>query len=672
MREITGYTFSEWLNELAEKYMDKPAFTCDGETLSFTQLDRASRMCAQQLMRVGMEKGDRVVLWGMNSLNWLICFLGITLGGGVATLMNYGLNAKEVTALTEKVGAGWALIGKNKIESAGADQAKDTILQAGVQEGNVFFLDDLAAGMTDSAETFDREAFRERQETITPRDTQIIIYTTGTSSEPKAVQLSPASLLANIMLTNKLSKVKMERICVALPLYHSFGLHDTLFHFEEGSHVICMSDLKPDKILDAIARYDIQNLTTVGSIFGAVTRQPDFEEKAAGRIRIGVVGGGFTTPTEMMRMEKLFDDARLLNGYGQTECSPTISANIAEDPLERRAVTVGRVLPGIDVRIWSEQAGFLPQGEIGEIVVKGPITMNGYYGLGPEEQPFDDDGWLHTGDLGRIDEDGMLVLAGRIKDIIIRKGENISPMEIEKVIMQYSGIQDVKVFGAPHPIWGESVEACVVYSGDPADENLMRKQLRQSLSAYKIPSHFFEFSSFPLNSNGKLDQRALKSEMLRKLRLYNITSALDDGLKILNVGVANRKYVIVPVCELVQTLTAQTGFAGKRLRQIRIAVEEMLTERIDKAYDASGEVRMELILMPQWLRIRFTDGGDPFRLDAPDASVSARIILANTDAYSSSVSDKNLNGCNLDWQYEENFDIREWLYNWKEEGKAEE
>ena len=242
-------------------------------------------------------------------------------------------------------------------------------------------------------------------------------------------------------------------------------------------------------------------------------------------------------------------------------------------------------------------------------------------------------------------------------------------MEIEQAIMRHPDVREAKVFGAPHPIWGESVEACVVPAGETIDEEELRLFLCGILSSYKIPTHFFTWASFPLNSNGKLDQRTLKSEMLRKLRMTNIANALTEGLRILDVRTANRRYAIVPICELAEEMASEIGFAGTRLKRIRLAVEEMLTERIDKAYDVNGEIRMEMILMPQWLRIRFTDAGRPFRLDAPDASVSARIILANTDAYSSAITDGNLYGSNFDWQYEAGFDINTWLYDWKETGE---
>ena len=205
-------------------------------------------------------------------------------------------------------------------------------------------------------------------------------------------------------------------------------------------------------------------------------------------------------------------------GYGQTEASSVISCSISTDPLERRLSTVGYVLPNIKVRFYNEGKGDVPLGMVGELLVKGPGVMNGYLGLPSEQQPIDSDGWLHTGDLARITEDGLLKLEGRIKDIIVRKGENISPLEIERIMLEEPSIREVKVFGVPHPTWGESVEACVVFEGDVPDEEVLKKSLGMRMAHYKIPSNFFSYTAFPLLSNGKLDQRKLKESLLEKMK----------------------------------------------------------------------------------------------------------------------------------------------------------
>ena len=670
MQENRKMLFGKWLESLAERYGDRPALTCR-LTLSYTQLLEASRRCAATLIAAGVEKGDHVILWAINGIDWVTAFLGITMAGGVATLMNYGLNAEDVTGLTRMTRANWAIIGGNKVSAADPKAAAGAVIAGGVPMNHIMSTPELMKSVLDPSKPYDKEALAEREAQIQPSDTQFIIFTTGTTSLPKAVQLSSRSALSDAFGTlDILNDDLSDKACNALPMFHSFGLIVTLILLERGSHVFLAADIKPQPIIDIIHDNGIDLMATVGAVYGMLTALPDFEEKIVGKMKTCVVGGGFTTPTEMMRVENALSGGKLLIGYGQTECSPVISVNVSKDPLERRAVSVGRVISNTEVRIWRDGIGFVPQGEIGEVVVKGPITMNGYLGLPEEAQPFDKDGWLHTGDLGMIAEDGLLQLAGRIKDIIIRSGENISPQDIERAMMEEPSIREVKVLGAPHPIWGESVEACVVINGTELDEKALRASLRSRMSAYKVPSHFFVYNAFPLNSNGKLDQRGLKADMLGRLRKVFIDNALNEGLRILSVQVKNKTYTIAPVCDMVQGLAEQIGFRGKKVYQIRMAVEEMLTERIANAYDSNGVITVEVILMPHWLRIHFTDTGKAYRLDDKDASISAKIILANVDAYGTSLGGEKLVGTSLDWQYAREFDINEYLLYQHEEGKA--
>ena len=318
------------------------------------------------------------------------------------------------------------------------------------------------------------------------------------------------------------------------------------------------------------------------------------------------------------------------------------------------------------MRIWNEATGFAKTCELGEIVVKGPSLMNGYYGLPAEMQAIDQDGWLHTGDLGRFDEDGMLQFAGRIKDIIIRSGENISPVEIEKVLLEQEEIREAKVMGAAHPIWGESVEACLVLRKDGLDEDSLRARLKERLGSFKVPSHFFIYDAFPLNENGKLNQRALHTDMLAKLYETNLTAAVNKGLRILDLHLKNRSYTIVPACSMIQQLADQIGFDTEKSDQIRLSVEEMLTDRIDNAYEDDAAIRIEVLLMPQWLRLRFTDTGRKYSLEDEDASISARIILANVDSYASGETEKGETEYCLDYQYSDDFNVKNYLMRYKE------
>ena len=660
--------FSETLIHGAENYPDRPAVTCREQTVTYAQLKLAADRCTLKLAGAGFQKGDKAVLWGFNGIEWLVSFFGIIQAGGTASLMNYGLKAADVGALTKMVDASWGIIGGNTISIANREAAVKALADGGVPMQHIF-----PATAFVGADAFaplseeERKILDEVQKRTQPRDSQVIIYTTGTTSIPKAVLQSSYSVLSNAEgCQEMLGKDIGDAICLALPMFHSYGLMVAHTYLALGRHLFLTPLLKPDTLLNMIYENGITDMCSVGAIYGMLTAMPEFEEKLSGQLNLCIVGGGFTTPVEMMRFEKLLGGGKLICGYGQTECSPVITVETCDDPLEKRAVSVGRSLPNHEVRIWNEGKGFAPLGEIGEIVVRGPSLMNGYYGLPEEMQAIDKDGWLHTGDLGRFDSDGMLQFSGRIKDIIIRSGENISPVEIEKVLLEQPEVSAAKVMGAAHPIWGESVEACLVLREGPLDEEAFRARLKEKLASFKVPSHFFVYDTFPLNENGKLNQRALHTDMLVRLYEIALTAAVNEGLRILDLKVKNRSYTIVPTCSMIQQFAGQIGFDEEKAENIRLSVEEMLTDRIDNAFEENGEIRMEVLFMPQWLRLRFTDTGRKYSLESEDASISARIILANVDSYASGENAEGETEYCLDYQYSEDFNVKKYLMKYKE------
>ncbi len=660
--------FSETLRRGATEYPDKPAVTCLGKTVTFAQLKNAADHCALKLIGAGFQKGDKAVLWGFNGIEWVVSFFGIIEAGGVAALMNYGLKAPDVSALAKMVNASWGIIGGNTISIADPNAAAKALIDGGVPAGHVFpataFVEMEAFAPLGAGE---QAVVDEAISKTDPKDSQVIIYTTGTTSVPKAVLQSSYSVLSNAegcadLLLDDLG----EGLCLALPMFHSYGLMAGNFYLAAGKHLYLSPLLKPDTLLKLVYENKITDMCSVGAIYGMMTSMPEFAEKLTGQLKLCIVGGGFTTPVEMMRFEKLLGGGKMICGYGQTECSPVITVETCSDPLERRAVSVGRSLPNHEVKIWNAGTGFAAQGEVGEIVVKGPSLMNGYYGLPQEMQAIDDDGWLHTGDLGRFDEDGMLQFSGRIKDIIIRSGENISPVEIERVLMEQPEVREAKVMGAAHPIWGESVEACLVLRAPIENEEEFRARLKARIGSFKVPSHFFIYDAFPLNENGKLNQRALHADMIEKLYEANLEAAMNEGLKIMDLRLKNQNYTIVPACSMVWQLADQLGFDEEKTEQIRLSVEEMLTDRIDNAFEENGEIRIEVLLMPQWMRLRFTDTGRKYSLESEDASISALIILANVDSYSSGENEKGETQYCLDYQYEDDFNVKKFLLKYKE------
>ena len=316
-----------------------------------------------------------------------------------------------------------------------------------------------------------------------------------------------------------------------------------------------------------------------------------------------------------------------------------------------------------------QNGAFLPTEEIGEVVAKGDGLMNGYDNLPDDKQPVDSNGWLHTGDLGYFDQDGYLHLSGRIKDVIIRGGENISPLEIENALYKLDYIREAKVMGAPHPIYGESVEACVTMKDESTDFNPadIKKELLPAIARFKLPSHIFLYKSFPLNVNGKLDQKQLRADMLMRLKKLEIDWELDGGVTVYDLTIRNSRYAIVPVSSLAGDLAVSIGYKKHMAVAIRLAVEEMLNERITNAYSDTGDIRVKITLMPDWLRISFSDNGAEYYIDKRrDTSASAKIILAAVSDFHTEYMNGKPVYC-MDFVYEKEIDIQEFLLKSMEE-----
>ena len=492
------------------------------EGVSYTrgELRKGAELCAAELVRAGVRRGDHVALWAYNSADWLMALLGIVRLGAVAVLINSAMPRAAVEPLISFCDCGALVYGLNRDtyhhENTGVQLASELGLTGKTLDLRKLCLKErIAAG--------------EESPTLPPEDadetrTAVIIFTTGTTAEPKAVMLSQRGILRNARdaVLHAEEDFCHERACVALPLFHSYGL-TVLFSFLLMGKTICLlSRLKSDELIDAVGRYRIGMVASVGILYLGMLSSPRFKSEVAPYVRLCIVGGEFTDPQQIYRTYRAYPEITFAIGYGQTEASPIITRVCAADSPEKRAETVGTPLPGTEIRITTPDGTEQTRGVPGEVLVRSGSLMNGYYRVPPEKQPIDENGWLHTGDLGYLDEDGYLHLTGRIKDIIIKNGENISPAEIERALRSCRGVKEVRVLGAPSPECGEEIEACLtMMEGYRFDEGSVRTQLMHCLIKFKIPANFFVYDTFPLHSNGKLNVQELRSSMLERLEKKN-------------------------------------------------------------------------------------------------------------------------------------------------------
>ena len=313
--------------------------------------------------------------------------------------------------------------------------------------------------------------------------------------------------MMNIIYLNfaRLDSVFPDKFMCLLPMFHCFGLLvvNAYLAFKRTVYLNSLSDKK--KIYQEFVKNKCGDYASVSVIFDKLARAPFWWLHRAHFVKHCIVGGGFTSAQEFAFLEKKYGHGKFLNGYGQTECSPMISLVYPDSPKEKQVRTVGTPMKDIELAFMDPKTKeILPIGKQGEILVKGYNVFNGYYGLEKDKQPFDKDGYLHTGDLGYLDEDGYLVLSGRIKDIIIRKGENISPKEIEDELRKFDEFGGVRVLGFPSIDEGEYIIGCVELKRKPLHfvEQKYLDEMRKTLPAIKVPSHIVYVNKFPLTANG--------------------------------------------------------------------------------------------------------------------------------------------------------------------------
>lgn len=620
---------------------------------------------AAHLHNLGLAKGDRVALWGYNSANWLVAFFAIVRAGGVALLVNYSMGIDDAAELLRRTNARFIVCGDNSQTKRRDDALEALANAAGIARSCCV---DARSEACSLVETYaGAEGLPEQRQPHEEGETAFIIFTSGTTSAPKAVCVSQRALAADARaIIVGLEQTRGDSICVAVPLFHILGLLTSFIYLTEGCVVCLPTNYHAETLVAMIGETQASDMAAVGAIYQGLVGADGFKEHVVPYLRTCLIAGGMATPVQMMRMELDFENATFINMYGQSEGAPLTMVR-PSDLVELRANTVGRAVEGVELRIVGLDGAVLPDGEVGEILARGACLMNGYEGLPAEKQAIDADGWLHTGDLGLLDPEGYLHLAGRIKDVIIRGGENISPAEIEAELTAIEGIEDAKVMGAPHAIYGESVEACVTTKGTESfDEERVIETLRSRLPRYKVPAHVFAFNEFPLNTNGKLDQRALYVTLLGKLRRIEVVEELEGGITVFEITVKNSGYAITPVTALVGNLASEIGYERHRVGKIQIAVEEMLVERIMYAYSGAGDIRVSIALLPEWLRISFSDDGAEYAIDKrKDTSMSARIILGTVDNFYTERRKGAPEYC-MEFLYDSDLDVKGFLVQDKE------
>ena len=495
---------------------------------TYSELDRDVEACALGLASLGVTKGDRVGIWAPNCPEWVLVQYATARLGAILVNINPAYRSHElayvlkqsamrtIVAVPEFKGSSYA----DMIDEVRSDcpDFVDVVLI-----GEASWDDLIAAGSSgDGAALHDLEA------ELTADDPINIQYTSGTTGFPKGATLSHRNILNNGYQVGELiDYTENDRICIPVPFYHCFGM--VMGNLAATSHgaamVIPAPAFDPAATLDAVATERCTSLYAVPTMFIAMLNEPSFDDLDLGALRTGIMAGS-PCPVEVMKQvisRMGIEDISIC--YGMTETSPVSTQTRTDDSIERRVATVGRVHPHLEIKIIDPTRGdTVPRGEPGEFCTRGYSVMLGYWDEPAKTaEAIDDDRWMHTGDLAVMDEDGYVNITGRIKDMVIRGGENIYPREIEEFLLTHGDVLDVQVIGVPDERYGEELMAWVRTreGADPLDADAVREFCQGKLAHYKVPKYVHVVDDFPMTVTGKVRKIEMREAAVELLGLQD-------------------------------------------------------------------------------------------------------------------------------------------------------
>ena len=546
-------TIGDVLDRQAERFAERDALVNveTGERYTYAEFRDEVERVARGLMALGIQRGHHVGIWATNYSEWVLTQFATAKIGAVMVNVNPAYRTHELAYVLEQSEANaMILIGRfrNSDYAAMLNEVVPELRDSNPGElrssqfpylRNVICIPphgdgadaETPAGMWSWDEMVakhsevSREQLAARQSECLPDDPINIQYTSGTTGNPKGAMLTHHNLVSNgLYVGDAIELTENDRLCVPVPFYHCFGcVMGNLGCITHGSAIIIASEhFDPLKTLQALERERCTALYGVPTMFIAQLDHPEFDNFDVSSLRTGIMAGS-PCPIEVMR--QVIDRMgahQMTIAYGQTEHSPVITQTLVSDSIERRVSTVGAVLPGVEARIVDPENGeILGPGIQGELQARSSMVMRGYYNM-PEATAaaIDDEGWLHTGDLAEVDEDGYYKITGRLKDMIIRGGENVYPREIEEFLYTHPKISDVQVIGVPDERFGEEVMAWVMLRpGESADAEEFREFCRGRIAHFKIPRYVKVTTEFPMTVTGKIQKFRMREMAVEELGL---------------------------------------------------------------------------------------------------------------------------------------------------------
>jgi fatty-acyl-CoA synthase len=493
-------------------------------------------------MKLGIEKGEQLAAWSTNTPEWLITQFATGKMGAVLVTVNTNYRTAELEYLLEQSDSTTIILMDTWKESSYIDMLYEIAPELRTSEPgklkssrlpylkNVIVLGDKRYPGTYSwidimklGKLVSDEELNQRMVSLDPDDVINMQYTSGTTGFPKGVMLTHNNIINNgFNIAGCMKLTAQDRLCIPVPFFHCFGcVLGTMACVSVGAAMVPVQEFSPKRVLQTVQDEKCTGLHGVPTMFIAELNDPDFENYDLSTLRTGIMAGS-NCPIEVMKavIEKM-GAKEITIAYGQTESSPVITQTRTDDPIDLRVETVGKALPNVEVKVVEPGTSKeVPFGVQGELCTRGYHVMKGYYkNQSATNEAIDAEGWLHTGDLAVMGENGYLKITGRLKDMIIRGGENIYPREIEEFLYSNPKILDVQVIGVPDEVYGEEVMAWIILKeGEETTAEEIREYCNGKISKHKIPRYIEFTDAYPMTASGKIQKYRLKEKAIEAVK----------------------------------------------------------------------------------------------------------------------------------------------------------
>jgi len=537
-------TIGQLVDTVAEQFGEYKALAYHklGIHYNYREFRDVCNAAAKGFMAMGIEKGEHIAIWANNVPQWVYTQFSTGKMGAVLVTVNTNYRSFELEYLMKQSDATTLMLiggvrddedylrviyeicpeltecAPGKLESERLPLLKNVIFLGEGRHPGMFNWDDIV----EMGQSVTDDQLAARQKSLDPDDVINMQYTSGTTGFPKGVMLTHTNIIGNAKSLGECMQLSAgDNLCIPVPFFHCFGcVLGTLACVVSATTMSPVAAFKPEEVLETVEAGRCTAVHGVPTMFIAELEEMEKKNYDTSSLRTGIMAGS-PCPIEVMKqVVNVMGASEMTIVYGQTEASPGITQTRPEDSLERRVSTVGRALPNVEVKIVNEAAGEeVPRNTQGELCTRGYHVMKGYY-KNPEatEAAIDRDGWLHTGDLAVMDDDGYCRITGRIKDMIIRGGENIYPREIEEFLYTHPDIKDVQVVGVPSRKYGEEVAAFIQpKNGKRVSEDEMRDFCKNKIAFHKIPAFFLFVEDYPTTASGKIQKYKLRDMATKEL-----------------------------------------------------------------------------------------------------------------------------------------------------------